>query len=419
MKKTALVALAATAAPRAVCAVRADATDPKALVEQLNAAFEEFKRKNDERLAQAEKRGEDAVTKDEVTKLNAAIGELQTAYEEQQKKLAAAVLQPGERKVADPEYSKAWSSFIRSGDIHERVNASLDKSGNAAGGFLAPTEWDRTITDKLVKISPMRSICRVQPISVGSFTKLFNLRGMSSGWVSDQAARPSTNTPTFGSLSYTPGELYANPAASQQMLDDAQIDLEQLIGEDVATEFARAEGAAFISGDGVNKPTGILTYVTGGTNATAHPFGAIAVRTATGTINKLDKADDIVSLVYDLPSQLTEGAQFLMNRNTTAAIRLLKDSQNRYLWQPAYVAGQPQTLQGYPITEAADMPDIATGAIPILFGDFGDSYLIVDRVGVRMLRDPYTNKPYVQFYTTKRVGGGLLNPEEMKAFKIN
>jgi HK97 family phage major capsid protein len=419
MRSIALTGLLAAAMPRAICAVRADAQDPKALVEQLNAAFEEFKKKNDERLAQAEKRGEDAVTKDEVTKLNDAIGELQASYEDQQKKLAAAVLQPGDRKVADAEYTKQWGDYVRSGNVTERVQASLDKSGNAAGGFLAPTEWDRTVTDKLVKISPMRQICRVQSVSVGSFSKLFNLRGMASGWVGDEDARPSTGTPTFGSLTYQSGELYSNVPVSQQLLDDAQIDLESFVGGDVATEFARAEGAAFISGNGTNKPNGILTYVTGGANAAAHPFGAIAVRTATGTAGALDKADDVVSLVYDLPSELTEGAQFLMNRNTTAKIRLLKDSQNRYMWQPAYVAGQPQTLQGYPITEAADMPDIATGAIPILFGDFADSYLILDRIGTRMLRDPYTNKPYVQFYVTKRVGGGLLNPEEMKAFKIN
>lgn len=419
MKAIALSGLVAAPMPRAVCAVRADTSDPVALIGTLNAAFEEFKKKNDERLLQAEKRGEDAVTKDEVTKLNAAIGDLQSAYEEQQKRLAAAALQPGDRKIADPEYTKQWASYVRTGNVSESVQASLDKSGNAAGGFLAPTEWDRTVTDKLVKISPMRQICRVQSVSVGSFSKLFNLRGMASGWVGDEDARPATGTPTFGSLTYTSGELYSNVPVSQQLLDDAQIDLESFVSGDVATEFARAEGAAFVSGNGTNKPNGILTYVTGAANAAAHPFGAILVRTATGTAGALDKADDVVSLVYDLPSELTEGAQFLMNRNTTAKIRLLKDSQNRYLWQPAYVAGQPQTLQGYPITEASDMPDIATGAIPILFGDFMDSYLIVDRVGVRMLRDPYTNKPYVQFYVTKRVGGGLLNPEEMKAFKIN
>lgn len=412
MKKNAFGGLLATTLPAAVCAVRADANDPKALVEQINSAFEALKAKNEERF-------KDVVSQTELNKINETLGQLQSAYDEQQKKLAAAILQPGDRKIDNPEYTSDWNAFVRDGDLKASVQASVDKSSSAAGGYLAPTEWDRTITNKLVRVSPMRAIAQVVSIGTGSFTKLFNLRGMSSGWVGDQTARPATNTPTFGSLAYTPGELYANPAASQGMLDDAQIDLEQLMGDDIATEFARAEGAAFISGDGTNKPYGVLTFVTGGTNAAVHPLGAIAVRTATGTVNKLDKADDLISFVHDLPTEKTDGARFLMNRNTLAAIRLLKDTQNRYLWQPSVQAGQPQTLNGYAITEAADMPDIATGAIPILFGNFERGYLIVDRMGVRMLRDPYTNKPYVQFYTTKRVGGGLLNPEELKALKIN
>jgi HK97 family phage major capsid protein len=411
MKKLLLCGIAS----HGLLAVRAEA-DPAAA---LAKAFEAFKSEHTQHLADIRAGMEDVVRAEKIDRINTSIGELQATVDEQAKKIAAAQLQPGDRKLADPEYTAAWNSFVRDGNINERVQASVDKSSSAAGGYLAPTEWDRTITDKLVKVSPMRSICQVQSISVAAFSKLFNLRGMASGWVGDQAARPATNSPTFGSLSYTPGELYANPAASQGMLDDAQIDLEQLIGDDIATEFARAEGAAFISGDGTNKPTGVLTYVTGAANAAAHPFGAVLVRTATGTVNKLDKADDVVSYVHDLPSEKTDGARFVMNRNTLAAIRLLKDTTNQYLWQPSYQAGQPQTLLGYPITEAADMPDIATGAIPLLFGNFQRGYLIVDRMGVRMLRDPYTNKPYVQFYTTKRVGGGLLNPEELKAFKIN
>jgi HK97 family phage major capsid protein len=301
-------------------AVRAEA-DP---TEALARAFETFKAEHTQHLADVKAGLDDVVRAEKIDRINDSIGELQAAVDEQAKKIAAAQLQPGDRKVADPEYTAAWNSFVRDGNITERVQASVDKSSSAAGGYLAPTEWDRTITDKLVKVSPMRSICQVQAISVAAFSKLFNLRGMSSGWVGDQAARPATNTPTFGSLSYTPGELYANPAASQGMLDDAQIDLEQLIGDDIATEFARAEGAAFISGDGTNKPFGILTYVTGAANAAAHPFGAVLVRTATGTVNKLDKADDVVSFVHDLPSEKTDGARFVMNRNTLAAVRLCR-----------------------------------------------------------------------------------------------
>jgi HK97 family phage major capsid protein len=164
----------------------------------------------------------------------------------------------------------------------------------------------------------MRQICRVQSISVGSFSKLFNLRGMASGWVGDEDARGATGTPTFGSLTYTPGELYANragvAAAARRRADRPRAACRRRHRDRVC----RAEGAAFLSGSGVNRPTGILTYVTGAANAAVHPFGAVLVRHATGTAGALDKADDIVNLVYDLPSELTDGAQFLMNRNTTA-----------------------------------------------------------------------------------------------------
>ncbi len=172
-----------------------------------------------------------------------------------------------------------------------------------------------------------------------------------------------------------------------------------------------------MSGNGANKPNGVLTYVTGGANAAAHPFGDIKTVNS-GAAGALTP-DGILNLVYALPSAFTQNATFIMNRATQGAIRKLKDGQGNYLWQPATVAGQPATLNGFPIEEMAAMPDIAAGAKPVLFGDFRRGYLIIDRIGVRVLRDPYTNKPYVMFYTTKRVGGGLLNPEVLKAMNVS
>jgi HK97 family phage major capsid protein len=290
----------------------------------------------------------------------------------------------------------------------------LTKTAPAEGGFTAPTEWDRTITDKLVIISPMRQMCSVQSISVNAFSKLFNNKGTVSGWVGETAARPETATPTFGSVTYVTGELYANPSATQQMLDDSEVDLEQWLAGEVEQEFSLQENIAFVSGTGANgRPNGILTYVTGAANAAAHPYGAITLTNsgAAATVT----ADGIVNLVHALPSAFLQNAQFAMNRDTMRAVRLLKDTTNQYLWQPSYQAGTPSTLAGYGVSEVAAMPNLAAASKSILFGDFKRSYLIVDRVGVRLLRDPFTNKPYVMFYTTKRVGGGLLNPESMKA----
>lgn len=416
MKKSIVAGLLPGATPRAVFASpRAGATDPAALIVQLNTAFNEFRTKNDARLTQLENGGEDAVTKAEIETLNTTISELQSAIDDQATKIAASQLNSGERKVADPEYTAAFGAHMKKG----AVEASLNKGAADEGGYLAPTEWDRTITDKLIEVSPMRSIASVQTIGSNGFKKLFNLRGTASGWVGEAAARPETDGPTFGELAYPTGELYANPAATQQMLDDAEVNLESWLANEVDTEFAYQEGVAFVSGNGVNKPNGILTYVTGGANAASHPFGAIqAVNTTESAIGGLDDADDLINLVQTLPTPFTQGASFAMNRTTIGKIRLLKDTTGQYLWQPSLQAGQPSTLLGYPVREMAAMPDVAANALPIMFGDFRRGYLIVDRVGTRVLRDPFTNKPYVHFYTTKRVGGGALNTEVLKALKI-
>jgi HK97 family phage major capsid protein len=239
---------------------------------------------------------------------------------------------------------------------------------------------------------------------------------MGSGWVGETAARPETSTPTIGSLSYATGELYANPAATQQMLDDSAVDLEQWIANDVELEFAYQEGIAFVSGNGTNKPKGFLTYATGAANAAAHPWGAVLATTVASA--SAITTDEILTFTYALPQEYTAEARFVMNRATQAVIRKLKDGQGNYIWQPSFQLGQPSLIAGYPITEMPAMPNIAAGSIPIAFGDFRRGYQVIDRVGLRVLRDPFTNKPYVMFYTTKRVGGGLLNPDVLKVLKM-
>ena len=403
--------------PRGLMAVRADGApgDIKATVEALNKAFATFREEHSKQLDEVKKGTADALQALKVDAINADISRLQKEVDDTNLKLAAAQMGAGTdgKKVKDAEYTGAFSSHMKRGE----VNAALNKGVASEGGYLAPTEWDRTITDRLISVSPMRAIAAVQKISTAGFTKLFNNRGTTSGWVGEAAARPQTNTPTFGSLAYTPGEIYANPAATQQMLDDAEVDLETWLAGEVETEFAYQEGLAFLAGTGVSRPNGILTYITGGANAATHPWGDIkAVNSGAAAAIT---ADSIVSLIYALPSEYTANARFVMNRSTQAAIRKLKDGQGNYLWQPSFVAGQPATIAGYGVTEMAGMPDVAASAKAVLFGDFKRGYLIVDRTGVRVLRDPFTNKPYVHFYTTKRVGGGLLNPDVIKALNIS
>lgn len=397
--------------PRAVTGfgVRADANDPKALIGQLNAAFEEFKKANDEKL---NAKVDDVVLNEKVERINSSIGDFQKAIDELNAKLAAAELGGGAGQPVDREYTNAFNAHFRKGE----VQAALNKGADDEGGYLAPVEWDRTIIDELVQVSPMRQIAQVQTISTAGFKKLYNLRGTGSGWVGETAARPETSTPEFGTMTFATGELYANPAATQQLLDDAAIDLEQWLSGEVNTEFAYQEGIAFVSGNGTNKPYGFLTFVTGAANAAVNPLGAIQLTTAASATAVT--TDELIDLVYSLPGELSANARFVLNRSSLATARKLRDGDNNYIWQPSFQAGQPSQLLGFPVTEMAAMPNIGAGAVPIAFGDFRRGYLIVDRTGVRVLRDPYTNKPYVMFYTTKRVGGGVQDPQAIKALKM-
>lgn len=420
MKKTllasALAMAAASQTQRGIMAVRADAGNPgdvKALVADLNKAFADFKAEHTKQLEEVKKGNNDALQALKVENINADISRLQKAMDDVNANIAAAQMGGGgDVRVKDKEYTGAFQAHMRKGE----VQAALNKGAADEGGYLAPTEWDRSIIDKLVLVSPMRQLASVQQISTNGFTKLVNLKGTGSGWVGEAAERTETNTPEFGSLTFTTGELYANPAATQGMLDDSAINLEAWLAGEVEQEFAKQEGLAFVSGNGTNKPQGLLNYATGGTAAAAHPLGAIEV-VGSGAVGGIT-SDALLDLIFALPTAYTLGARFAMNRSTEGRLRKLKDGQGNYLWQPSAQAGAPATLNGYPITEVPDMPDVAANALSVAFGNFPRTYLIVDRVGVRVLRDPFSKKPFIQFYTTKRVGGGLLTPEPMKFLKI-
>lgn len=389
------------------------APDVGALLAELNSSFAAFKASKEKEIAALQQGSEEA--KASSAKAEAEISKLQASIDDLSVQMAAAQMNGGAGKL-DKEAQAAVDatvSFMKSGE----VRADLKKSDDSNGGYLVPKEWDRTITDKLRTVSPLRKLFKVQTTSKPKFSKLYNMHGAGSGWVGEEDDRAKTDTPTFKSLDFDTGEIYANPAATQQMLDDAEINLEAFLADEVKTEFAVAENKAFISGDGQKgKPTGLLTYAEGGTNATKHPLGAIKV-VKSGNATAVT-ADSVIDLVYSLPAEYSQGAGFMMNRKTLAAVRKLKDGQGNYLWQPSYQQDQPSTLCGYPVYEVADMPDVAANALCIAFGDFNRAYMILDRKGVSILRDPYTNKPFVQFYTTKRVGGGVDNPEACVLLKV-
>ena len=388
-----------------------------ALIEQQGVAFEAFKAEHNKALADVRK---DVVQAEKVDRINAEISNLTAAIDDANSKLAAVMVGgAGEPAKGRGEYAKAFDRFFRKGDEAglEAASAAGVKAGMSVGvpeegGYTAPTEWDRTITDKLKIVSPMRQIATVQTISGNGFSKLYNDRATASGWVGETAERPETTTAKFAEVKFNTGEIYANPAATQRLLDDSEINLESWLAGEVETEFAYQEGLAFIAGNGTDKPKGLLTYTAAG----SHPWGAIP------TINSGAAAalttDGLIDLVYDLPSERTPNARFALNRKTQGEVRKLKDGNGNYIWQPGLVLGQPATILGFPVTELAAMPDIAADAIPVVFGDFQRGYLVIDRMGIRILRDPYSNKPFVQFYTTKRVGGGVTDPTALRYHKI-
>ena len=289
----------------------------------------------------------------------------------------------------------------------------------ADGGYAVPREIDAAIARQLTLVSPIRQIAQVVQVGTAGYRKLVTLGGTASGWASETAARPETGTPTFQEIAPPSGDLYANPAASQAMLDDAAFDLEAWLASEIATEFGRAEGAAFVNGSGTNRPKGFLIQPTSAQDDGARAFGTlqfVVSGNATGLGGEVEVA--LIDLVHALKAGHRQGASWVMNSKTLAEVRKLKTDDGAFLWQAGLAAGQPDRLLGYPVVEAEDMPDVAANAFPIAFGNFKAGYLIAERSATTILRDPFTNKPFVHFYATKRIGGQVLDSEAIKLLKI-
>ena len=307
--------------------------------------------------------------------------------------------------------------YLRRGATHEIK--SLSSTSPSDGGYAVPRQIDAMIARELTNISPIRAIAQVVQTGTAGYRKLITTGGTASGWASETGARDETATPTFAEIAPPTGDLYANPAASQAMLDDVGFDLETWLASEIAMEFARAEGSAFVNGTGTNQPRGFLRAATSTLNDASRAFGTLQY-VGTGSATGLGGDPDLtlIDLVHTLKAGHRQGASFVMNSATLAEVRKLKTMDGAFLWQPGLVEGQPDRLLGYPVVEAEDMPDIAADAYPIAFGNFRHGYLIAERSATQVLRDPFTNKPFVHFYATKRVGGQVLDSNAIKLLKI-
>jgi len=392
--------------------------------EDLRYTLESYRVANDERLAGIESRhGADPLTEEKLARMDAALDDTMRRIDRLTLDRARPPLgQDG--PASDPlvaEHKAAFAAYVRTGEAGglKRLEAKALSAGSGPdGGYLAPSTVEGEILRRLANVSPIRSLATVRTISSGTYKKAFSTTGPASGWVAETAARPQTGSPTLAELSFPAMELYAMPAATQTLLDDAIVNIDQWIAEEVESAFAEQEGAAFVSGDGIDKPKGFLAYPT--VADASWTWGNIGVLNTgvAGAFAASNPSDVLVDLVYALKAGYRQNASFVMNRKTQAAVRKFKDTHGQYLWQPPASAGTPATLLGFPLVEAEDMPNIANNAVSIAFGDFRRGYLVVDRAGVRILRDPYSAKPYVLFYTTKRVGGGVQDFAAIKGLKF-
>lgn len=433
-----------------------DLSEVNKTLDSLKTGFEEFKTKNDAALAEMAKKGDvDPVLTEQIDKINEALNEKQARldkFEAAMKRKSARVLDADgneidlDKKAQDwangmaalrrevpsefgaealDEYKAAFNRFIRKGgEISylkpEEVKA-LSVGIDPDGGYTVHPDMNGQIVNFVYESSPVRQYVSQQTIGVDALEGMTDLGEAGSGWVAETAARPATTTPQLGTWRIPVHELYAYPKATQKILDDSSMNVEAWLAGKVSEKFARDEAAAFVNGNGIGKPRGFLTYddwTTAGTfeDKKIEQFDTGANGAFAATPNG---ADVLLDAIYGLKAQYRSRAVWAMNRFTTAMVRKLKDSEGNYLWQPGIVAGQPATVLGYSVASFEDMPSgTTTGALAIAFADWRATYQIVDRHGIRTLRDPYTDKPYVGFYSIKRVGGDVVNFDSIKLIKF-
>lgn len=376
-------------------------TEIKDLVVEMGEGFEKFKAHYDAKC----------------DKLQREVEDLELRYQR------TGSLGTGWQADGGPEH-KAVNGFVRNGGADWTQDSEIKGmsiGSDPDGGYLVLPVMSANMTQRLHDTSPMRQLARIETINVGdAFEELDDRDEAGATWVGEQEARPATDTPQLGKIRIELNEIYAMPEASQRLLDDADRDLGLWLEGKLVDKFGRSEGAAFVTGDGLKKPRGFLDYAKS-TDADATRTPGTLQYVASGGASDFassNPGDQLKSLMWSLRAPYRSGAVWLMNSATASKIDKFRDSTGDYLWRPGMTSGAPPSLLGYPVEFDEGMPDVGANAFPIAFGNFKLGYTIVDRPGIKLLRDPYTNKPNVRFYAYKRVGGGLANDDAIKVLKI-
>lgn len=390
-------------------------------VTALGHAWEQFKHINDGRLREIERKGHaDPLYMEHLNTISSSLDN----YKHRLDQIETAYNRPDgdyehkESKVGtktDGEYNKAFRNYLRKGmdaGLEALQTKTLSVGSDPDGGYLVTPTMSSKIVQAIFETSPMRQLASVETISSDALELIDDHDQAAAGWTSETGAISDTTTPTLAKRNIPTHELYAQPKATQKLVDDSAIDIENWLATKIADIFSRKENTAFVSGNGIGQPRGILNYAAGTT------WGKIE-QINSGTNGQVT-ADALITLFYSLKDAYSKRASFFMNRTVIQSVRLLKEtSTNQYLWQPGLAAGAPDTLMGVPVYMAADMPVAATNSLSVAVGDFQAAYQIVDRRGIRILRDPFTEKPFVKFYATKRVGGDVINFEAIKLMKLS
>ncbi|WP_294636620.1 phage major capsid protein [uncultured Aquabacterium sp.] len=408
-------------------------------IEKIGVAFDEFKKTNDQRLAAA-KEGKSTADQDaKIAKIEAdlnSLEELKSKLEKMETKLSRPGVMEGKSVEGESreayEYRSAFIDWMRRPGDSERQQkaahamkaleakaAQTVTSTGSAGGFALPEVIERNIARLSVDMSPIRQLATVRTVSSTDYKELFDVNGAGFEWIGEGDTRNQTNTPDLREVTPTMGMASAKPQASEESLDDLFFNVEDWLVSSAAEQIAAGEGAAFVSGNGIKKPTGFLAGPTPVTTGDAsRAFGTLQY-VASGQAAALPTSLDVLyDLVYGVRARYRANATWVTNRAVLASLRKYKDTSGQYLWQPSLVAGQPGTFMGYPIVEAEDMPAVAANSFPLAFGDFREGYLIVDRVGTRITRDEITTPGFVKFYIRKRVGGVIRNSQAIKLLKV-
>ena len=443
----------------------ADLAEIKKLLREQGEAFEAFKSANNAELKALEKKLTDPIAAEERAKVNKALDDLgdkikkaNSATEELEKRFnrPGSLIAPADAKKAQDELNamnvcraayaqqkgwpqpqaltteqydagkKAWNRYVRYGldGISEKEKdeiKAMSVGSDPDGGYLVPADVSGRMVEKIFESSPMRQVADVQVIGRDALEGITDKDEANSGWVAEMGTRGTSATPTIARWRIPVHEQYAMPEVTQQLLDDAAVDVEGWLLRKSADKFARTENTAFVAGDGVGKPRGFTTYTTAATADSSRAWGTmehVVTGTAASYGTSTDGFDKLISLVHKMKAAYRTGAQWAMSRATLGTTRTIKDSNGNYVWLPATTAQQNSSLLGYGVTEMEDMPAIGTNALAVAFGNFKLGYQIVDRQGIRLLRDPYTNKPYIRLYQTKRVGGDVLHFEAIKFLKF-